>query len=67
MTPVSRPIKIACICNLLGTTLFGASIYTNHPLFFMAVVSLGMVLLPVGLIIWARTVIKEAHGKGIFH
>ncbi|MFQ5507775.1 MAG: hypothetical protein ACE5FN_00405 [Leptospirillia bacterium] len=58
--------KVALVCNILGTVMLGASMFADHPLFFMIIVMLGVGLLLTGFAIWVWMVLGEAHGKGLF-
>lgn len=63
---LSTAFKAAFACNILGTVMLGSSMYCNHPLVFLAIVSLGVLLLGVGFAIWLKMVIGEALGSGLF-
>jgi hypothetical protein len=58
----SDMIRIAFGCNILGTVMLAASMFTNHPLFFMVVVMGGVGLLGIGFLIWLREMWRGAPG-----
>lgn len=63
---LSRIFKAAFACNILGTVMLVASMFCDHPLFFMTIVSLGVTLLAAGFAIWLKMVLGEATGSGLF-
>jgi len=63
---VSRYMKPALACNILGTLGLLVSLFVDHPLIFMLVLGLGLPLLFVGVLLWIRMVVGEARGHGLF-
>jgi len=63
---VSRYMKPALACNVLGTAGLVTSLFVDHPLVSMCVLGLGLPMLALGFLLWVRMVIGEARGHGLF-